>query len=362
MAFTVLKDERCIGCYGAGKVFRGGKEDIAFVSETEGNGTIDLVNPETLEVTHASKGPGGGMNIIPIPKRDGEFLCIQKFYPVFKSEEAVVIWGWEDDGNYTHKEVLQLPFVHRIELLTVRDEDYLLCSSLCRTKKYIDDWRYPGSVYIGKIDYENRKICDFHMVWTGIIQNHGLTKIGETGVEGVLISGQNGVNRLIPPKEGIRAAEHMLEDEVCSGNKGGAADGWTVVNEIDEPTSDCAIADIDGDGEPEYGTITPFHGEHFHIYKRIAGKMQKIWTLPGTHAFGHAIWGGRLNGRNAFLVGYRSAGMELYLIEMKNGKITADMVDEHGGPANVTVVHSSHGDLICAANRQSDRYTVYQEN
>lgn len=278
------------------------------------------------------------MNIIPL-KIDGEFLCIQKFYPVFQSEGAVVVWGYRQNGEYVLKEVQSLPFVHRIETVRFAGEDYLMCASLCKTKKYTDDWDYPGSIYVGRIDYKNREILELREVYSGIYQNHGLTKIGETGEEGILISGRNGVNRLIPP---------------------GTADGkWNVVCEIEEAVSDCVAADIDGDGEPEYGVIEPFHGAFFHIYKRIDGKMQKIYTLNGTHSFGHAIWGGNFNGENVFLVGFRDAGKELYLVSGEGG-IGEHLVDAGAGPANVTVIRGNGEDLICAANRQSDRYTIYR--
>ena len=342
MSFSIVEDRKCEGCYGIGKVKLNGEDYIAAVSEKEQDGVIDLINPDTFEVTRASDGPGGGMNIIPLPDRNGEFLCIQKFYPVFKSEDAVVVWGYIENGTYKCKEVQPLPFVHRIELVSVADEDYLICASLCRTKDYQDDWSYPGSVYVGKIDYANRQILDFHVIYTGITQNHGLTKLGQKGENGILISGKNGVNRLVPP--------------------GNIKDEWRVENLINEPTSDCAAADIDGDGNLELGTITPFHGEYFNIYKQVNGSMKKIYVLPGKHEFGHAIWGGEFNGRPVFIVGYRAAGKELYLIDYADGNIREHLVDKDGGPSNVTVVSSKAGDLICAANRQTDRWTIYKED
>ena len=42
-----------------------------------------------------------------------------------------------------------------------------------------------------------------------------------------------------------------------------------------------------------------------------------------------------------------------------DGALRADLVDEGKGPANVTVVSGRTQDYICAANRQSDVYTIY---
>lgn len=336
MNFKIVHEKYCPGVYGAGKVVRNQKEWVAFVSELEGTGVIDLVDPDTFETVCASTAPGGGMNIVPL-KENGEFLCIQKFFPGFKSEGADVVWGYEDENGYHTKEVLQLPFLHRIEVVQIRNEDYLMCATLCKTKEYIDDWSYPGSVYVGKINYEERSIGELQVVYADIFQNHGLTKLENQG--GILIAGKNGVHRLVPP-----AVEN---------------DEWEIIEEITDPTSDCVAVDIDGDGELEYGTITPFHGKDFNIYKKTDGKFKKIYTLPGTHKFGHAIWAGAFNGKPAFIVGFRDAGKELILVEQNGEKIEEHLIDANLGPANVTVIPHKQGDLICAANRQTDRYTVY---
>ncbi|MDE5718180.1 MAG: hypothetical protein K2I53_11325, partial [Lachnospiraceae bacterium] len=85
-----------------------------------------------------------------------------------------------------------------------------------------------------------------------------------------------------------------------------------------------------------------------------------IYELPGEHAFGHAVYGGSVNGRNLFLIGFRGAGKELYAVYRdEDGVFRADLIDEGKGPANVTVVSGKEEDYICAANRQSDLYTVY---
>ena len=59
-------------------------------------------------------------------------------------------------------------------------------------------------------------------------------------------------------------------------------------------------------------------------------------------------------------MGFRGAGKELYAVYMGgDGALRADLVDEGKGPANVTVVSGRTQDYICAANRQSDVYTIY---
>lgn len=340
MKFEIVEDRTCTGCYGIGSVMVDHKPRIAAVSETEGDGVIALIDPENFSVLEASREPGGGMNIVPL-KSDGEFLCIQRFFPVFQSMGANVVWGYRENGQYRCKEVVQLPFVHRIEVLTYGGKDHLMCASLCATKDFTDDWSHPGAVYIGDLDYENRAVVNLHEIYGGVVQNHGLTKLGD-GEQGVLISGQNGVHLLVPP-------------ERESGD-------WKVLPLIEGSISDCVAVDLDGDGELELGTISPFHGAFFQVWKKIDGTYRTVYTLPGEHDFGHAIWGGVLNGVPSFLVGYRAGEMGLYLIQQQDGVIDAVQVDSGAGPANVTVLHRETGDLICAANRQTDRYTIYRAN
>lgn len=341
MKFQIIYDESMPGCYAVGKMGPEGREKAVFVSEQEGNGEIVRINLKTLEKEILSKEPGGGMNIVELPGEKDSFLAIQKFFPVFRSDHAVVVWGRREEDGYRCREVQRLPFVHRIDVIKHGGRDYLLAASLCETKKYTDDWDYPGSVYAGLIDYENQRIADFQPICSNIVKNHGFTKIGRHGEQGVLISGECGVFLLTPPGQG----ETEWGKEVC----------------IATPSSDAVVADIDGDGEWEIGVISPFHGEEFRIYKRINNKWQEIYALFGSHEFGHAIWGGQYEGKGAFLAGFRAGKKELYLITMENGSYVASLVEEGGGPANVTVAQGEHGDYICAANRQSDRMTIYKK-
>lgn len=338
MKFTMVYDEKMPGCYVAGKIGTERNESAVFASEQEGDGHIIKINPDTLEQEVLSRKPGGCMNVIALPGEKESILAIQKFYPVFKSEEAVIVWGRKRGEEYIYKEVWKLPFVHRIEIIHYRGADYLLAASLCKTKKYIDDWDYPGSVYAGKIDYEKQEITEVTVIDTDIYKNHGLTKVGE---KGVLISGSPGVFLLTPPEN----PGEEWSKEIC----------------IDCPASDAVIADIDGDGEMEIGVITPFHGDSFKIYKKQNERFQVVYELPGSHEFGHAIWGGKYWGKDAFLVGFRGGGKELYMITFEDEKYTASLIEEGAGPANVTVVYTEEDDYICAANRQSDRFTIYKQ-
>ena len=341
--YIVVKDEKMEGCYGVGKIVMSNKECIAFVSETEGNGKIVAVDPATLEEKIISDKPGGGMNIVPLPNKSNDFLVIQGFYPVFKSEKAYVAWGhYTTAGIYDIREVQPFPFVHRIDVVSYHGNDYLIAANLCETKNFTDDWEHPGSVCVGKIDYKTRTIQDFHPIRSRIIKNHGFTKLGSHGEDGVIISGDCGVIKLSPPS--------------------GVHQAWSEETLIPTPASDAVVSDIDSDGMYELGVISPFHGGEFHIYKLKDNEWRSVYKLEGTHEFGHAIWGGEFNGKQAFIVGFRAAEMELYII-MKNGdSYEAELIGKNGGPANVTVIRGKEEDYICAANLEANKYTIYKQN
>lgn len=342
MKFVVVKEEKLEGVYGAGSIFVDGEEKIVFTSEQEKTGQIVMVDPDSLEATLISDSPGGGMNLVPLKKENGSFLAIQAFYPIFKSQNAYIAWGRKNRDCYDLKNVLNLPFVHRIDVLQINGADYLIAATLCKDKKYIDDWDHPGSVYAGKINYEQQCIEDVTEVLSGVFQNHGFSKIKVDGKEGLLVSGKCGVHKMMPPI--------------------GSDTQWCIETLIDTPTSDAVLADIDGDGELELGIITSFHGDEFKILKEIDGRWTMIYQLEGKHEFGHAIWGGNFQGKDAFLIGFRAAGMQLYMITMDGNIFLTEMIDENCGATNVAVIKNKTHQLICVANGQTDKYTIYMAN
>ena len=338
MKFKTIYDEKLPGCYVVGSMGNSNNKSVVFASEKEG-GPIVRIDLETLEQEVLCEKPGGCMNVIELKGESESFLAIQKFFPIFRSEEAVVIWGRKIEGKYQYKEILKLPFAHRIDVVSYGGNDYLMAASLCATKDSIDDWTHPGGVYAGKIDYEKQEIVDVQEICGNILKNHGFTKIGEKGEGGVLISGDCGVFLLKPPQK--------------EGGK------WSKEAYISTPASDAVVVKTD-DSELEIGVIEPFHGNLFRIYKGKE-KREVIYELEGQHDFGHAIWGGIFNGKKSFIVGFRGEGKELYLITIKEDKYTAELIEAGAGTSNVTVIQVNDKDYICAANLESNRCTIYRQ-
>ena len=339
--YRVVKEEPLDGVYVASRVWEEGKWQAAFASETQDVGKTVRVDLDSLEEQEMLSGPGGCMGVIPVPGKEGEFLTIEKFFPVFQSENAQIVWNTRKGTDYEKKVICILPFAHRIDIVRAFGNYYLAACSLCRKKDFTEDWSTPGSVYVGRLDLEKKYVIDFRPILDGIFQNHGFTKVPGDEAERMLIAGRSGIVEIRPAEEGGETA-------------------WKMTTLLEEPCSDVVVTDIDGDGELEYGILSPFHGERFRVCKRRQDRLESIYELPGEHAFGHAIYGGQANGKNLILVGFRGAGKELYAVYMGgDGALRADLVDEGKGPANVTVVSGRTQDYICAANRQSDVYTIY---
>lgn len=341
MKYQLVKEERVEGVYVASRLWKEEKEYIAFASETEHTGKTVSIDTDTLEMTEVLDGPGGCMGVIPVPETEGDFLAIQKFYPVFQSEDSEIVWYSKKEKGYLRKVIRILPFTHRIDIVKAYENYYLIACTLCQAKKYTDDWSTSGSVYAGKINFEKKYIEDLRPVYDGIFQNHGFTKIPGKEKDTFLIAGSVGVLEFTP-----QITEQGMK--------------WNYKKILDFPASDVVIADIDGDGEKEYGIIAPFHGENFQIFKKKKEGMKCIYTLPGAHEFGHAVYGGPLEDKEVFMVGFRAGNRELFVIRQTDGQIGEEIVDAGKGPANVTVVKGKQGDYICAANRQSDLCSVYQ--
>ena len=127
---------------------------------------------------------------------------------------------------------------------------------------------------------------------------------------------------------------------------------------LDREISDCAAADLDGDGEDELVTFEGFHGDTAAVNKRINGTWEIVYTLP-MH-FSHAIWAGELLGRNLFAVGYRKEDGKLYLVEHRPDGYHPILVEEGVAPSNVRgFVYEGRSYLIAAA-RDRNQVILYE--
>jgi hypothetical protein len=286
-------------------------------------------------------GPGGTMSIVPIPETNGEFLAVQKFYRFWDWEEAKVAHVRPlEDGGYEVTDILRLPYIHRFDLLTVGGRHWFIAATITTKKATRDDWSSPGKIWVG--EYQGVKPLTVSVLKDGITQNHGYSRLVKDGVTRGLVTGREGAFEVTPPL---------------------SPDGrWSVRQFMDWPISDISAIDIDGDGELEFATIEPFHGEYFRIYKKIGGVYEKVFEHPEVTEFYHVVVGAKLAGEPVFIGGCRRGRQQLFYVRARRTDplvLEPVLIEEGVGPSNVHVLHEKDRDILVAANRETDEAALY---
>lgn len=213
---------------------------------------------------------GGVMSMVQIPNTNGSFLTTQKFYSPNDSKEAKIVRVTPvSKGNWKVETILELPFVHRFDILERNGHHYLIACTLKSEHKEKDDWSSGGKIYGGLLDLSENSL-KLTEIYSPIFKNHGYSRI--SGENGCLVTGEEGVFRITPPS----SPDEPWERELL----------------LNLPTSDGVLFDFDGDGSQELVVICPFHGETCSIYKKKEGIFQKIYQVSEPLPFLHGIYGG----------------------------------------------------------------------
>ncbi len=291
--------------------------------------------------------PGGVMTMVQVPGTDGQFLATHKFYSPNDSKEAkIVIATPKAKGNWEIRTLVDLPFVHRFDILERNGVRYLIACALKSDHEYKDDWRFPGKVFAAVLPedlsaFNEDNQLELHVLKDNLLKNHGYCKVNENGVQTSLISADNGIFQFIPP-------------ETPEGE-------WEIRELLSEAASDAVLVDFDGDGEKELGVLSPFHGDKISIWKKKDGAFEKVYEYGKDAEFVHAIYGGPLCGRQAFVVGHRKGPRELlaftYNQETKGYEV--QVLDTDCGPANVLHFVKDGRDVIVSTNREIDEVAMY---
>lgn len=314
---------------------------LHYIVASEGHNSCMAYNAVTKESTVVWDEPGGTMNIIPVPNRKNEFVATQQFFPTFDSKESRIVHAkCDSEGKWTVTPIMQIPYLHRFDLFLIEGELYFIGGILCDDKDFRDDWSKPGRAVIGKMSKTITDEFKLTTVLDGLTKHHGFCAGEWKGKRAFFVTAEEGAYVIcVPEKE----------------------DGeWKTEQLLDCPTSDMAICDIDGDGELEIATIEPFHGEQGKVYKNIKGE----WHVIAEHEyeFGHVVWGGMLAEKKSFIIAGRKGKQEVicYQYDEITGDITKTLIDNVGGPSNISVVNLEDKDVILAANRQIGQVAIYE--
>lgn len=314
------------------------------MAASEEHGKCLLFTPPNWSPSVVWEAPGGTMTLTPIPDRPGCMLAIQEFFPVFQSENAGIVYaeaGEKPTEPWSVHRILDLPFVHRVELVPTESVPYLVAATVCSGKAFTDDWSKPGVVYAGVIPEHPQDHWVAKPILEGISKNHGMCVATLDGHHVVLIAGMEGLFSLLVPET--------------------PGEAWRYERLLDHEISDLCVLDVDGDGSFEIVTIEPFHGDALAVYKSQSGGWRKIYELPVD--FGHVIWAGRILNGPALLAGSRGGAKELALLRPAcSAPLILDriVIDHQVGPTQVTVMHEESCDSVLSANHGTNEVSLYE--
>lgn len=332
-------------CYSIAPLHYQGREHFLVASEKIGQCLLFDLEGNREDVVWEE--PGGVMTMVQVPDTDGQFLATHKFYSPNDSREAkIVIVTPDKKGNWNVRTLVDLPFVHRFDILERNGIKYLIACALKSDHKTKDDWRFPGKVYgavlpddLSGFNEENQ--IELTVIKDEMPRNHGYCKVEEGGVETALISCENGIFQFFPPKN--------PEGE------------WRIHTLTTDAASDAVLVDLDEDGEKELAVIAPFHGEKIRFYKKGKDRYEKIYEFEEEREFLHSIYGGTLCGRPVFVTGHRKGERDLMAFFYSKEKRTYQMsyIDRDCGSANVYHYLKDGKDIIISTNREKDEIAMY---
>lgn len=291
--------------------------------------------------------PGGVMTMVQVPGSDGQFLATHQFYSPNDSKEAkIVIATPVSKGNWEIRTLVNLPFVHRFDVVSRNGVNYLIACALKSGHEFKDDWSMPGKVFAAVLPDDLSGFSEDHqleltVIKDNMLKNHGYYKVEDDGINTSVISCDNGVFQFIPPES--------------------PEESWEIKTLLETAASDAVLVDMDQDGEKELAIISPFHGEKISIYKKVNGAFEEVYTFGEPAEFSHAIYGGTLLGKPAVIIGHRKGKRNLLLFtyNTETGTYDTTVMDEDCGPANVFKYTRDGEEVLISTNREIDEVAMY---
>lgn len=324
-------------CYAVGTVPVKGRTNYIFA--TDDTGPCYAIDAQTGQCETVWDGPGGTMSIVPLPGQDGAFLASQRFMPGFAALHARIVKLVHTDAGWTVTPWLELPYVHRFDILERNGSFYFLGCILSSTEEEQAQWEAPGYLVAAPLNADFDPPAHLEMIAQDMPRNHGYCRVDRPQYTQAYVASDSGVFVLTPPPA--------------------PSEPWEIRQLLTAPASDVAVCDIDEDGVEELATIEPFHGDAFVLYHADGTSYREVYRYHKPAPFLHAIWGGTLRGKPVFLAGCREADCEFFLVSHSEAGYTAQVIESGFGPSNVTVISGQEQDTILIANRQSHEGAVF---
>ena len=337
-------------CYSIAPITVEGKPCFLVAAEKKDPCYLFSEDGEKLETVWTE--PGGVMTMVQVPGVDGQFLATHKFYSPNDSLEAkIVIVTRKGKDDWEVRTLCNAPFVHRFGILNRGGTNYLIVCCLKTGHEYKNDWRFPGACFGAELpkdlsSYNEDNTLPLTLIMEGMLKNHGYSMTKHGGHDAALVGCEEGSFLFDPPAV-----------------KGG---DWEVTQILDIPTSDSVLCDFDGDGKPELGVISPFHGNSLTIYHLDEhGNYVPQWKygVPEKETeMLHATWADTILGKPSWIVGWRKGTKNTIIItwDAEAGDYRTEFIDQNTGCANAMhFVNSKGQDVVIGTNREIDEAALY---
>lgn len=336
--------ENLTKCYAIAPLYYKNKEHILVAAEKHDPCYLFDLDGNKEETIWTE--PGGVMSMVQVPNSNGVFLATHKFYSPNDSKEAkIVVVTPQGKNNWNIETLVELPHVHRFDIITRNNINYLIACTVKSGHKFEEDWSNPGKVYISVLpndlsQFNEKNQLKLTVIKDNMLKNHGYYKIKDHDIDKCIISCNEGVYIFTPPEKDYEK--------------------WDIKQLIADPASDAVLVDMDKDGEYELITISPFHGATINIYKKINNKYEKIYIYDKAE-FAHAIYGGDILGEPTVIIGHRKGERNLlcFTYNNKEGKYEVEILDKDCGPANIFKFNRNNEEVLISTNREINEITMY---
>ena len=313
----------------------GGAQALSIVCATEDHGPAVIIDPPYESARTLAPGPGGCMALVSDPDRPSDIWAVMGCFVGYKFQGAG-IYRIRDRGPA--ERAADLPFAHRIGIVSREGSRYLVAANLAEDKKDAADWSRPGAVYVAEMDGPGARLA-LKPVLPGIHRNHGFLVSRFEGRPTVLIGCTEGL---------------LAMDLDTTGP------AWPFRQVLPQEVSEMAVADLDGDGNDELVTIEPFHGSALRAYRKSAGGWTPFWETE--ISFGHCVLAGTFYGRPGVLVSNRTGSKDLLLFLFDSGSPSRPrriVVEAGAAAANMLVLPWQGKDRIFSANQAAGEVVMY---
>ena len=320
------------------------KDELRFLVASEKAYSCLLFDPYGNQTDEVWKEPGGTMTAVQVPGSDGAFLATHRMYSPDDNKEASIVLAYPTEDGWKIKTLYHLPGVHRFDILRRSGVNYLIACTIKSDYEFEGDWRFPGKVLVAQLPEDLDSLPEENdlpltVLKDGLLKNHGYSRDLHNGVETAIVTSEEGVFRFTPPAE-----------------PGGA---WAIEQYLDEPTSDALFLDLDGDGEKEMLTLSPFHGDTLKVFKRKAERYDLVFEYEKKLPFIHAICPADFDSREIAIIGYRAGERDLLAVSYEDGSYHVEILDHDVGPANARAAVIDGKTVVVSANREINEVAYY---